>query len=358
MTVRQNPDQALARRLQELEDRILKVEQRSHRWEGVQETAWQTLPLGPDHVPDIAIPQIRKDSEGWVQVRGQVQRTANTNQIFTVPAGFEPPAQMSFTTWTSAGIAHITLRDDVGPSWEAGIYGRAFTSGFLSLDNIRWPSVDPHQLTMRKIGYRAYDDARPPIAVYRRSGMIELTGVCGTMAEDSFVSVGTYGSLRGIGFAVDDGANDGSLKAITSQDGLHVANGKAGLEGYGILGGITWPHPDTERRFIRVPNSELLNGWQNYVGGLTDWAPFSYWKDRNGDVQVFGAVTGGINGDCFVLPPGYRPAQRVRFPIMSDDRKTPVLGYCQIEPGGNVGLWGVDPAFVMIASICFDPDGT
>ncbi|ASA21945.1 hypothetical protein [Paenibacillus donghaensis] len=74
----------------------------------------------------------------------------------------------------------------------------------------------------------------------------------------------------------------------------------------------------------------LLNNWTNY-GGTEDTA--GYTKDSDGFVHIKGTVKLGYAAAVvYTLPPGYRPAKTLRFPLVAAEK----FGAMTIDPSGGV----------------------
>lgn len=75
----------------------------------------------------------------------------------------------------------------------------------------------------------------------------------------------------------------------------------------------------------------LLNSWVNYGAPCN---PAGFWIDQFRVVHLRGMVRygSGIPSAIFLLPAGYRPPYQEVQVIISNN----LVGYCAIEPGGNV----------------------
>ena len=86
---------------------------------------------------------------------------------------------------------------------------------------------------------------------------------------------------------------------------------------------------------IQIPT--LLNGWHNFD---TDWSFCGYHKDASGVVHLQGLVAGGPIGQDQVisqLPPGFRPAARALFPVISSSSGISIApGRVDITADGKV----------------------
>lgn len=91
-----------------------------------------------------------------------------------------------------------------------------------------------------------------------------------------------------------------------------------------------WSDRETRRAVGRPGQPAFLNGWQNAGRGH---AEAQFWFDRDGNVELRGAITAGTIGtSAFVLPRGYRPAATHRFPATADG----AAGEIEVQPSGAV----------------------
>ena len=73
------------------------------------------------------------------------------------------------------------------------------------------------------------------------------------------------------------------------------------------------------------------NSWHNFGG---TWATAAFYKDHDGIVHLKGYVGGGTGAAVFQLPPGYRSAERLYFPIECDG------GGCSLSGDGFADVLG------------------
>lgn len=95
---------------------------------------------------------------------------------------------------------------------------------------------------------------------------------------------------------------------------------------------------------------ELLNGWTEPATSLR----VRYLKDNMGFVHIEGGLIAGTvaaNTVLFVLPVGYRPTLRNRFPYVNNTGAS--LGTMYVEPNGNVVI-GSAAAANMFINIIFE----
>jgi hypothetical protein len=98
------------------------------------------------------------------------------------------------------------------------------------------------------------------------------------------------------------------------------------------------------------------NSWHNFGG---TWARAAFYKDHEGIVHLKGLVTGGTSGTVFQLPPGYRSAERLYFPIecdgdgctLSGDGFADVIG--SNEPPEKAGVVSVIGEYASLSGIDF-----
>ena len=85
----------------------------------------------------------------------------------------------------------------------------------------------------------------------------------------------------------------------------------------------------------------LLNSWVN--GGF-GFNTAGYWKDPWGVVHLRGFISGGVSGtSMFLLPAGYRPQFKDRFPIWANS----AFGSLEVQSSGNVTMIaGTSPVFL------------
>jgi hypothetical protein len=88
----------------------------------------------------------------------------------------------------------------------------------------------------------------------------------------------------------------------------------------------------------------LLNGWVNYGAGFN---PVGYWRDPHGVVHLRGVVKSGATATSviFVLPAGYRPANREAIAVDAGG----AFGRVDVLPSGDV-----TPVFGSVAYMTLD----
>lgn len=110
---------------------------------------------------------------------------------------------------------------------------------------------------------------------------------------------------------------------------------------------------------LAIPTQEswqtptLLNSWQNW-GTLFNDA--GYWKDSYGVVHLRGVVRNGtMAANLFVLPVGYRPANRELFVAYSATQSsfTPTLGRVDVLANGEVYMSSGGNGFFSLDGLTF-----
>lgn len=77
----------------------------------------------------------------------------------------------------------------------------------------------------------------------------------------------------------------------------------------------------------------LLNGWVRYD---SKYADVGYFKDTLGFVHLRGLIKNGAISSTlpiFLLPPGYRPAEQLLFPVLTNPN---ALGRCDVTNIGEI----------------------
>ena len=108
---------------------------------------------------------------------------------------------------------------------------------------------------------------------------------------------------------------------------------------------------ENELRALRWIEPELLNGWENYAGGLHQPAKFA--KLSNGLVKIHGLIASGtLATNAFILPAGYRPLRRVISIALSQGG----LARVNIDANGGVQIsseFSVNNTWVSLDNILF-----
>ncbi len=100
-----------------------------------------------------------------------------------------------------------------------------------------------------------------------------------------------------------------------------------------------------------IPVNTFYGAWV-YYGGIGAFVEdtVGYWRSSSGIVLLKGVVKNGIiPSDLFTLEPGFRPAFRKRFPIISNG----VFGYVSISETGNVKVEAGSNVKVELSGISF-----
>lgn len=106
----------------------------------------------------------------------------------------------------------------------------------------------------------------------------------------------------------------------------------------GETGDTTWTAPG------------LLNGWGNFGSGFST---AGYRKDGQGFVHLKGLISGGTattTTDLFILPVGYRPAERLLFGTISSGN---VVGRIDVLTDGTVEINGGNNTWLALEGIHF-----
>jgi phage minor structural protein len=93
-------------------------------------------------------------------------------------------------------------------------------------------------------------------------------------------------------------------------------------------------------------NAALINGWGNYGSG---YQPAQYMKDPFGYVHLRGSIRWGVNPSvAFILPAGYRPANKLWFTVSAGTMK---FANIEIRPNGEVYVSTQDVNYVSLDDI-------
>lgn len=353
----------LASELKSLNDRVYALERRGMYPPAVVDSAWNVIGASGQpafqnswaNFPTGGWPSMAffRDSEGWVHLRGLVTGGVNGTTICTLPVGYRPAFPYNFNIVGSDTFAFGEVRPDGTVLVSGPLAASAGT--WYALANICFPVWGLDNLvTVRPNIFSFINDGfvRIPHIYVRRSGVYELMGLSGALANGYTTSLVGFSSLSTDIFPVITG-NLGtgvySAARIDQEPGsLAVRVGSA--TSYAVLGGIRWPSTSLDPLFI-APT--LQNGWVNYPANTgTNFSPAGYFKDSNGIVHLRGLVRFGTAGAAiFTLPAGYRPGGRSMFPC--DSAAPANYGGIEVSTAGVVTNRSGLNAYVSLAGIQF-----
>ncbi len=160
----------------------------------------------------------------------------------------------------------------------------------------------------------------------KRIGPILISGI--TNATDCFISASDHRLDNGDSITITDVVGMTELNGNTYQVEIRDNNT------FWILSGGV----NVDSTSFGVYTN---GGTVTYVGLLNSWTDTSglvnlgFLKTSENIVHLQGTVDGGLLGfPVFNLPPGYRPAQTIRFPVISSD--TPSTSYISINSSGSL----------------------
>jgi hypothetical protein len=119
-------------------------------------------------------------------------------------------------------------------------------------------------------------------------------------------------------------------------------------------GNLTSPAPTAPS--IPYTAATLLNSWVNSLLANNEFEVAGYFKDLEGIVSLRGLIRGGtvtLNTNIFILPPGYRPSERLIFIVNNSG----VAGRVDILPTGEVMRVTGGNTFLSLSRIDFRANG-
>lgn len=143
---------------------------------------------------------------------------------------------------------------------------------------------------------------------------LENISVSGTLASGRIPYTSAAGQLATDSSLVWDATNDRLGIGMTPAYPLDV-NGSIRVSGMFVE---DWQTPT------------LAGAWKDFLGGNTTT---QYYKDPTGRVHLKGTlVSGTASSTIFTLPAGYRPSERMRFPVAVNG----AYGEVQVSSAGTV----------------------
>jgi hypothetical protein len=120
-----------------------------------------------------------------------------------------------------------------------------------------------------------------------------------------------------------------------------------------IQGDITVTGKIPSMTEVHITNTQMSDGWINYDQGF---APFSYYKDKEGVVRLSGLIKNGTGPDIlesggFVLPAEYCPSHSLIFAVVSGNN-----GFTRVDvrANGTISIVGTySNAYVSLDGISF-----
>ena len=336
----------LASELKSLSDRIYSLERRGTYPPAVVDSAWNVIGAAGQPAfqnswtnfstggwPTMAF---FRDSEGWVHLRGMITGGVNATTICTLPIGYRPTSTYNFNIVGSDTFAFGEVRPDGTLRVNGPLSASAGT--WYALANICFPvwGLD-NVVTVRPNIFSFINDAldRQPRIFVRRSGIYELMGLSGALANGYTTSLVGFGSGSTDAFPVITGnAGTGVYSAARfDQEPGSLAVRVGSATSYAVLGGIRWPSTSLDPLFI---TPTLQNSWVNYPSNTgPNYSQAGYFKDSNGIVHLRGLVRFGTAGAAiFTLPAGYRPGGRSMFPSFTASPDT--YGGVDVATSGQV----------------------
>jgi len=250
-----------------------------------------------------------RDAWGQVHLSGLVKSGSLPNVIHTLPVPSRPSVgRYVIVTISDAGISRV----DVEPNGQ--IDAIAGGTGYFSLDGAvihaeEYEYVAPTLLNSWANFGTGYNDVgywrNPQNGTVRIRGMVK-NGTPGASSVVFTLPASHYPGDYNYIFVTISNSALGRVDIQTDGDVVAVSGNTAWLS----LDRVNIP---TDISVWSSPT--LLNSWVNYGGSQ---APCRYWKDECGVVHLSGLIKNGTAGaNAFVLPEGYRPAERLIFETIS-----------------------------------------
>ena len=108
-------------------------------WHEIGAAGEPTFTFGSNYGSTFATAGFRKDSEGYVQVKGLVTGVGAAGRtIFTLPVGYRPLADHIFTGQNNSSAGSGQARLDVRSNGEVVLVGAEAVSSWVSLSGIRF----------------------------------------------------------------------------------------------------------------------------------------------------------------------------------------------------------------------------
>lgn len=268
-----------------------------------------------------------KDPDGWVHLKGLVNRPSGTGDVIAqLPVGYRPGGDPFETVvlsndvfgvlrvWTDGVIQLITPGATSGARW-VNLCGVQFYAGNGTFKDLMVNTQQPNFLS----GFDHFSMSAGRMAMFHKR---EIDGLCraqgfstlpASPASGMYVPSGMewrqshlFGAYFWNGATGSYGRCDGMFGSIIFPNQASVAGGSSAL----CLGGFSWMHQSRDQDFTAM---SMSNSW-TYYGA--PWNPPGYLMDSQENVQVRGLVRSGVTTIGTVigtLPLGYRPPAREMF---------------------------------------------
>lgn len=312
-----------------------------------------------------AVAAFRKQTDGWVGLKGLVKRTSGSEQgIFNIPVGFRPEVGYNFYFTGKSHTTMAELRVDTD-GWVRYISAGDPTQ-WVSLIDVFYPTrvnpaawihpiIEGYDTNVGVIGeaVRTYlrgdgwcwwtgilRDTSPPGAA---TVIMRIdTRLAGNPFGKMLNMLGAGSTLARLDFGGSAIAGLRSPCRVVYQDTAPAT--------FVILGGSNyWSESGANAPWI---NASYENFWATYTGGDLDLSiPASYLLDSHGMVHLRGLTTGASRtaDTIFTLPVGMRPLEQHVFKSHSSGSH----GRLDVEAGGAVKAQDAGTGFRALDGIHF-----
>jgi hypothetical protein len=301
-------------------------------------------------VPAYADPAFRKQSDGWVALKGLADRTSGSgaSTVFTLPEGYRPEDTYYFTVPSGSGASDAFAQVWVEPDGDVVYASNGDPTAFLGFDDVFFPTkVNPaayiHPVLEDNWSGFATGVASEAIRAYLRSdGWCWWTGVMRTatatagiraiMRIDSRLANNPLGKVQVMLSSSNNLArfDFGGSSDAGDRSPCRVIFANSGIVTAVVLGGRNYF--SNAGANINWTNLSYLNGWATNAGDLA--VPAAYYLDHHGMVHLQGLVTGSGSTATTIcqLPVGFRPMEDRVF--ISNDATSP--GRVDVRANGDV----------------------
>lgn len=381
--------------------RLALHEEPLEQWHEVGETGEPTFGTGwaNDTSSNYAKAGFWKDPDGLVHLKGRVKTSSGASTtIFALPSAYWP--WFSGTAFNANPIRALTLKNGTrinveiyGASstnvGEVVVQGSVSTNDWITLDGIIFPTNDTTALFHRSPQMSFTDQPNPtnrifsldrfqdnlsfsgyiqtdlwPRAILDRWGVVHLTGgflASGTPSSKQFIASFSpeYAVQSQQIFSGPTDTSTGSFSYDVTGARLNYRSGTVTTEGW-----LTSFHSPA---VASVGDAWLMPGAPDGSGGIfgpgdfpfenggphDDSKYFAYpkiWKDERNIVWFVGMVEDMLDGETmFTLPEGYRPSERLVFPVSADS----IPAQVDVDTDGSVIKVDGGTDFLSLAMVHF-----
>lgn len=308
----------------------------------------------------FAAPAFRKDSDGWVHLRGLAKSGTLGTALFTLPDGYRPIRDIYAVAMCDANVAAYVRV--IASSGQVVVASSTGTNGYASISNVKfpaWSTYDRFDGRMTRLAnpnweQRTGSDIELASCLMRHAnGMACLMGIHGvtTGSASSGINIGALAPhFSYVGHSVD---STSTIKRcdVSTRYGVYM---NTSTSTWSILPCSMFPVESEVEFAYRSPT--LVNSWTSLAFNTSNrHGTLGFYKDADGFVYLRGLATGGSSASAtiFTLPAGFRPSATVLLSSIS------AAGTCRIDitsagvvsavAGGSTGWNSLD-------GLCFYAD--